>query len=186
MPPKGKKTPVQAAPAASEATEEPKKEAAEGQKRRTKLTVGEKNAQSAKDRAAAVQRKVAKGVFGKRVRKVRTSVRFNRPDTKSLPRNPKFPRRSVPRRPRLDKFNIVNYPLTTESAMKKIEDNNTLVFIVDVKANKHQIKLAVKKLYDIDVSKVNTLVRTDGLKKAYVRLASDYDALDVANKIGII
>lgn len=26
----------------------------------------------------------------------------------------------------------------------------------------------------------------DGLKKAYVRLAPDYDALDVANKIGII
>lgn len=43
--------------------------------------------------------------------------------------------------------------------MKKIEDNNTLVFIVDVKANKHQIKQAVKKLYDIDVAKVNTLIR---------------------------
>ncbi|KAH1167211.1 hypothetical protein KIL84_002694 [Mauremys mutica] len=43
-------------------------------------------------------------------------------------------------------------PLTTESAMKKIEDN-TLVFIIDVKAKKHQIKQAVKKLYDIDVAK---------------------------------
>ncbi len=53
-------------------------------------------------------------------------------------------------------------------------------------ANKHQIKSAVKKLYDINVSKVNTLVRPDGQKKAYVRLAPDYDALDVANKIGII
>uniref|UniRef100_A0A8C9LV59 60S ribosomal protein L23a n=1 Tax=Piliocolobus tephrosceles TaxID=591936 RepID=A0A8C9LV59_9PRIM len=70
--------------------------------------------------------------------------------------------------------------------MKKIEDNNTLVFIVDVKANKHQIKQAVKKLYDIDVAKVNTLIRPDGEKKAYVRLAPDYHALDVANKIGII
>uniref|UniRef100_A0A8C0KQN5 Ribosomal protein L23a n=1 Tax=Canis lupus dingo TaxID=286419 RepID=A0A8C0KQN5_CANLU len=69
--------------------------------------------------------------------------------------------------------------------MKKIEDNNTLVFIVDVKVNKHQIKQAVK-LYDIDVAKVNTLIRPDGEKKAYVRLAPDYDALDVANKIGII
>lgn len=28
--------------------------------------------------------------------------------------------------------------------------------------------------------------RPDGLKKAYVRLTLDYDALDVANKIGII
>lgn len=69
--------------------------------------------------------------------------------------------------------------------MKKIEDNNTLVFIVDIKANKHQIKQAVKKLYEIEVAKVNTLIYR-GRKKAYVKLASDHDALDVANKIGII
>lgn len=59
----------------------------------------------------------------------------------------------------MDHFAIVRYPLTTESAMKKIEDNNTLVFIVNRKANKPQIKLAVKKLYEIDVAKVNTLIR---------------------------
>ena len=86
----------------------------------------------------------------------------------------------------MDAYNIIKHPLTTESAMKKIEDNNTLVFICDIKANKHQIKAAVKKLYDINVSKVNTLVRPTGDKKAYVRLAPDYDALDTANKIGII
>ncbi|ELK08251.1 60S ribosomal protein L23a [Pteropus alecto] len=70
--------------------------------------------------------------------------------------------------------------------MKKLDDNNTLLFIVDVKANKHQITQAVKKLYDIDIAKVNTLIRLDGEKKAYGRLAPDHDALDVANKIGII
>ncbi|CAM6111264.1 unnamed protein product [Calypogeia fissa] len=68
--------------------------------------------------------------------------------------------------------------------------NNTLVFIVDVRADvradKKKIKDAVKKMYDIHTKKVNTLIRPDGLKKAYVRLTADYDALDVANKIGII
>ncbi|MCQ6463586.1 50S ribosomal protein L23, partial [Vibrio parahaemolyticus] len=73
-----------------------------------------------------------------------------------------------------------------ESAMKKIEDNNTLVFIVDLKADKKKIKAAVKKMYDIQAKKVNTLIRPDGKKKAYVKLTPDYDALDVANKIGII
>jgi acetolactate synthase regulatory subunit len=43
--------------------------------------------------------------------------------------------------------------------MKKIEENNTLVFIVDVKSNKRQIKMALKKLYDVDTVKINTLVR---------------------------
>lgn len=32
----------------------------------------------------------------------------------------------------------------------------------------------------------NSPFRPDGQKKAYVRLARDYDALDIANKIGII
>jgi large subunit ribosomal protein L23Ae len=35
----------------------------------------------------------------------------------------------------------------------------TLVFICDVRANKHQIKAAVKELYGIDAISVNTLVR---------------------------
>ena len=63
---------------------------------------------------------------------------------------------------RLDQFKIVKFPLTTESAMKKIEDNNTLVFIVDKMSNKNTIKAAVKKLYDIDVQRVNTLIRLVG------------------------
>lgn len=137
-------------------------------------------------KAQDAKKKVEKGVWTKRTRKVRTSASFRRPHTRILQRKPKCPKRSVPHRPRLDRFSTIKHPLTTESAMKKIEDNNTLVFIVDIKANKIQIEQAVKKLYQIGVQSVNTLIRPDGQKKAYVRLAPDYDALDVANKIGII
>ena len=70
--------------------------------------------------------------------------------------------------------------------MKLIEDSNTLVFIVDIKANKRQIKSAVKDLYQIESEKVNTLITPKGSKKAYVRLSKDYDALDVANRVGVI
>ncbi|KAL4828560.1 hypothetical protein H8958_013891 [Nasalis larvatus] len=48
-------------------------------------------------------------------------------------------------------------PPTTELAMKKKEDN-ILVFIVNDKVNKHHIKQAVKKFYDINVAKINTLI----------------------------
>lgn len=86
----------------------------------------------------------------------------------------------------MDKFAIVRAPLTTETAMKKIEANNTLVFICDVRANKYQIKDAVSKLYDVKVEKINTLIRPDGQKKAFVKLSKDTDALEIANKIGFI
>lgn len=59
----------------------------------------------------------------------------------------------------MDKFAIIDHPITTESAMKKIEEHNTLVFLVHLKASKPQIKLAVKSMYDVDVAKVNTLIR---------------------------
>lgn len=81
---------------------------------------------------------------------------------------------------------MIKHPLTTESAMKKIEDHATLTFIVDIKADKRRIKNAVKKLYDVDAAKVNTLIRPDGKKKAFVKVSADADAMDVATKIGII
>ncbi|CAK9139800.1 unnamed protein product [Ilex paraguariensis] len=130
--------------------------------------------------------KSGSSTFKKKAKKIRTKVTFYRPKTLKKDRNPKYPRISAPPRNKLDQYQILKYPLTTESAMKKIEDNNTLVFIVDIRADKKKIKDAVKKMYDIQTKKVNTLIRPDGTKKAYVRLTPDYDALDVANKIGII
>ena len=74
-------------------------------------------------------------------------------------RTPRYPRKSIPHQPRLDAGKVLIHPLNTESAMKKIEENNTLVFIVDTKANKRQIKDALKKQYDVDTVKINTLIR---------------------------
>lgn len=108
------------------------------------------------------------------------------PKTLSLARKPKYPRKSVHHVPRMDAFRTIVHPLNTESAMKKIEDNNTLVFVVDIKANKRQIKEAVKKLYDVKADKINTLIRPDGKKKAFVRLDKSLDALEVANKVRLL
>lgn len=134
-------------------------------------------------KAARITKSGLKIVKGK---KIRTSVRFTRPDTLQPPRDPKYPRRALMRKPKLDDHQVIKFPLTTESAMKMIEDYNTIVFIVDVRANKPKIKAAIGKMYDIQAAKVNTMVCPDGHKKAYVRLTKDHDALDVASKIGII
>ncbi|CAF3360676.1 unnamed protein product [Rotaria socialis] len=151
----------------------------------TKVVTKERK-EKVKSTALKAKQRVVRGNQLTRKRKIHTKPTFRRPFTLRLQRQPKYPRRSVPKRNRLDHFAIIKYPLTTESAMKKIEDNNTLVFIVNIRANKPLIKQAVKKMYDVDAEKVNTLIRPDGEKKAYVRLKADHDALDVANRIGII
>ena len=119
-------------------------------------------------------------------RRKRTSVLFRRPTTQTQKRDPKYPRKSLPSQKKFDKYQIIKHPLTTESAMKKIEDHNTLLFICDIKANKAQIKAAVKEMYDVTVKSINTLIRPDGKKKAFVKLDASNDALDIANRIGII
>ncbi|ODM94788.1 60S ribosomal protein L23a [Orchesella cincta] len=155
--------------------------------REIRKLVKERTRKLAISKALRTQKKVIlSGDDKKRVRKIRNTIRFVRPRTFRPPRNPKFPRKAIPTRCRMDAYSIIQYPLATESAMKKIEDNNTLVFIVHTRANKFQVKAAIKKLYDVDVSKVNTLIRPDGKKKAYVVLDKQNDALDVANRIGII
>ncbi|CAN6463476.1 unnamed protein product [Victoria cruziana] len=115
----------------------------------------------AKAQALKAVKAVKSGSFilQKRSKKIRTSVTFHRPKTLKKERHPKYPRINAPPRNKLDQYEILKYPLTTESAMKKIEDNNTLVFIVDIRADKKKIKAAVKNMYDIQAKKVNTLVR---------------------------
>lgn len=151
-------------------------------------TAGAKGPKTPAAKKAAEAKKAAlKGTHSKIHKKLRTSTTFHRPQTQTLARAPKYPRKSIPHAPRLDQYKVIIHPLNTESAMKKIEENNTLVFIVDVKANKRQIKDAIKKLYDVECVKVNTLIRPDGTKKAFARLTADVDALDIAaTKLAIV
>merc|ERR1712196_95989 len=119
------------------------------------LTMPEKG-----QKAAKVAKAITKGLKTTN-RKVRTSIKFHLPKTLKLARQPKYTRKYRPRVNKLDRYQILKYPLTTESAMKKMYE-------------------------PIEVSKINTLIRPDGQKKAYVCLTPDFDALDAANKIGII
>ncbi|KAM3188387.1 hypothetical protein ACTXT7_000361 [Hymenolepis weldensis] len=137
-------------------------------------------------RALKAQKAITVGPHTHGKKKVRYSVRFRRPKTYKPPRCPKDRRFEIPKRNKLDPFRIIRHPVTTEAAMKKIEDNDTLVFVVDRRANKPAIKAAVQEMYKIKVAKVNTLNCPKNIKKAYVKLPPDFDALDVANKIGII
>ena len=107
-------------------------------------------------KAKAAAKSVKKGSAGvaKKTRKIHTSVHFNRPKTLILARAPKYQRNSLPGRAKLDKYRVIKSPCTTESAMKKIEENNTLTFICDVQASKTQIRAAVKSLYDVAVAQV--------------------------------
>merc|ERR1719221_1541882 len=89
-----------------------------------------------KGKGAKKAGKVAKAVkktVTRKVSKTRTNVHFFRPKTLIKKREPKYAKKSTESRDKMDKYRIIQCPVTTESAMKKIEEINTLVFLVDIK-----------------------------------------------------
>jgi large subunit ribosomal protein L23Ae len=129
---------------------------------------------------------VKQGKHGAAKRKVWTQTTFRRPSCKTQKRAPRALKVGVKKPQTFNAYAIVKHPLSSESAIKTIEDHNTLVFIVDRRAKKPTIKKACEELYKIKVRRVNTLMRPDGEKKAYVTLAADQEALEVASRIGIM
>lgn len=83
-------------------------------------------------------------------------------------------------------FSVLIRPLQTEKALSLIDTENTLVFIVRRDASKHDIKRAVESVFDVKVERVRTLVTSRGEKKAYVKLAPEYKASDIATALGLI
>jgi large subunit ribosomal protein L23 len=86
----------------------------------------------------------------------------------------------------MDNHEVISYPLMTESASIMVEKDNKLIFIVNLKAGKADIKKAVEELYEVKVAKVNLQITNQGVKKAYVKLTPEFKASDVAIKLGIL
>jgi len=81
--------------------------------------------------------------------------------------------------------NIVKRVLISEDAVSLVEKENKIIFIVNLKARKNEIKKAVEELYEVRVEKVNVQVTPHGEKKAYVKLKPEFSAADLAVKLGI-
>ena len=81
---------------------------------------------------------------------------------------------------------VLKYPLTTEKNVKLMQAENKLVFIVQRKASKPEIKKAAEELFKIKVTKVTTNILPNGEKKAYLKLAAETPALDVATQLGLL
>ena len=86
----------------------------------------------------------------------------------------------------MDPYDVILYPLMTESSSLMVEKENRLAFVVSLKATKIDVKKAVERLYEVKVEKVNVQITPNGEKKAFVRLHPDFKAADVAIRLGIL
>ena len=89
-------------------------------------------------------------------------------------------------------YDIIKRPVITEQSMESVADKK-YVFMVDINANKTEIKAAVEAVFDVKVAKINT-VRMQGkvkrtgaypagrrpaYKKAIVTLTADSKTIEL-------
>ncbi len=81
---------------------------------------------------------------------------------------------------------LIQYPSATEKNIRLMELENKLVFIVDIKANKKEIKNELEARFKVKIEKINTLITFKGKKKAVVKLSPETPAIDLATQLGIM
>jgi large subunit ribosomal protein L23 len=74
----------------------------------------------------------------------------------------------------------------TEKTLRLAEKENKITVIVDRTATKKQIADEIRRLYGVEVEKVNTLITPQGEKKAYVKLAKEYSAIELLSRLGLL
>lgn len=80
---------------------------------------------------------------------------------------------------------ILLYPVSTEKAIKIMETENKITFVVDMRASKTEIINAFQEEFKIKPISVNTHVRKSK-KFAYIKLKQETPAIDVATRLGLM
>lgn len=85
----------------------------------------------------------------------------------------------------MEAYKVIKYPLSTEKSIRLMEAENKLIFVVDSRATKTDIKKAIESTFKAKVDAVNTLI-VKGRKKAYVTLNQQTPAIDIATELGLM
>ena len=86
----------------------------------------------------------------------------------------------------MNPYNIIKYPLSTEKSIRLMESENKLIFVVNNKATKNEIKKAIEEMFKVEVDKVNTFVNPEGEKRAYIKFSAKNPAIDIATQMGLM
>lgn len=78
------------------------------------------------------------------------------------------------------------YPILTEKSFDLLEKENKLVFAIDAKATKLDVKKNVEEAYEVKVDSVNIINDFSKEKKAIIKLKPDFDAGKIISDLGLM
>jgi large subunit ribosomal protein L23 len=69
----------------------------------------------------------------------------------------------------IDPYGIIQRPLVTEKSLAQNSERNKVSFLVDLDANKQEIRLAVERIFAVKVLEVNTVYLKGKRKRTRMR-----------------
>ncbi len=86
----------------------------------------------------------------------------------------------------MEPYKTIKFPLSTEKSIKLMEAENKLIFSIDNKATKKEVREAIENMFKVKVESVNTFVTNKGKKRAYVKLKTETPAIEIATQLGLM
>lgn len=81
---------------------------------------------------------------------------------------------------------VLQYPIATEKALNLVELRNTIVYVVNLNADKKAIKKEFEETFKAKVKRINTSIEPYNVKKAYITLSGATAASDIAKRLKLV
>ncbi len=81
---------------------------------------------------------------------------------------------------------ILKYPMSTEKTINQIGRNNIIIYIVDYRATKPEIRKEFESVFGVKVESVRTVNTVSNSKKAFIKLSRAYRAEDIAKRLKLV
>lgn len=83
-------------------------------------------------------------------------------------------------------MSVLQYPIATEKALTVIDKENVIVYVVNLNAKKDEIRREFENTFKVKVKRVNTEIRPENVKRAYIRLNKEFSASDIAKRLKLV
>ncbi len=78
------------------------------------------------------------------------------------------------------------YPIATEKALNMVDKDNIILYVVDSRCTKTDVKKEFEQTFGVKVKSINTSLTMRNVKKAYIRIDPKFKASDIARKLKLV
>ncbi len=83
-------------------------------------------------------------------------------------------------------MDVLKYPVSSEKAIRMLESDNVISFVVDMRATRSRVKKEIESKFKVKVKDLRIMISPEGKKRAYITLEKNYPAIDIATQLGLM